>query len=88
MLLETQSLWVKSSIYIYLLCSLYVYTRLSQLKYQGINLIKTRDSILISAFFPVFIILLLVLGSFLFLALSSNPLKTKIYRVFKKAELS
>ncbi len=88
MLLETQPTWVKVSLYIYLLCSLFIYTKLSQLKYKGVNLVKQRDSIIISALFPFFAGLLLIFGSAIFLLLFSAPLKTKLANILKRNKIS
>lgn len=88
MLLETQPTWVKISSYIYLLCSLFIYTKLSQLKYKNVNLIKQRDSIIISVLFPVFAGLLLIFGSAIFLFLFSAPIKTKLSNIIKRNRIS
>jgi hypothetical protein len=88
MLLETQPTWVKVSSYIYLLCSLFVYTKLSQLKFKEINLVKQRDSIIIAAFFPVFAGLLLIFGSAIFLFLFSAPIISKLSNIIKRNRIS
>ena len=88
MVLESQPLWIKVLVYTYILGGLFIYTKLAQLKYKGVNLVKTRDSILLSAFFPVALILLLTLGSVIFLALFSAPLKSKLTNILRRNKIS
>jgi len=77
----TWPLWGKIAFYVYLIGALFIYTMLSKLKMMGINLIKQRDRILISIFYPFAIMLSLVAIPFLLLALMITPVKTKVFNI-------
>lgn len=81
MVFETWPLWAKITVYTYLIGGLLIYTLLSKIKVMGMDIIKDRDKLLISVFYPFAVLASLILIPILLLMLLFAPKKNKLIKV-------
>ncbi|MFH1592004.1 MAG: hypothetical protein ABIB47_01410 [Candidatus Woesearchaeota archaeon] len=89
-------LWQKIVFYLLLLISIFIFVKTSKLKINNVPIIKLRYRILLSLFFPIVLILALVIGSIMvgiiaaaifILFLSSYFTRKKKYRLQRQVTI-
>jgi len=59
------SLWQRLLLYAFILIALFIFVKVSQIKINGLPLVKLRYRILLALFFPILFVIFFLLGSFI-----------------------
>ena len=81
-------LWQKISIYLLILLSLFIYVKVSNLKINGLPLLRKKYSIALATFFPLVLVIAVVLGSIILAIALAGASLIALYSFFTKKRIN